>query len=332
MLSSNLKQTFFSFVQKVFGTGKTSASGQDISIVCPFCKAKKNETYSKRKLIIRIDGLTHCWVCNYKSKNLVHLLKSTGNSRFLKEYVENFVDVGQTYQKELEANQEEQTQTFIELPESFELLATTENTSSHVRSLKKYLKSRLEDFDRDLWYWKFGYTSFEEKEYRNRIVMPSYDSDGNLNYFTSRHIRGFNPKYKNPNCVKREDIIFNEININWTQELTLVEGPFDLVKCNDNATCVLGSSLSKEYLLFQKIVEHKTPVLLAFDPDALTKALTLAKLLSEYDVQTRIFEIPQKLKAKDVGELTRSQFNQLSQHARLYTRSFDLRSRLNLLV
>jgi hypothetical protein len=330
VLPSNSNQ-FFPFVQKVFGTGKPSANGQDISIVCPFCKAKKNETYSKRKLVIRIDGLTHCWVCDYKSKNLVHLLKSTDNSRFLKEYVENFVDKSQIYQKEDEASQEEQVQN-IQLPESFELLATAPESSSHVRALKKYLKTRLGDFDRDLWYWKLGYTSFDEKEYRNRIVMPSFDSNGNLNYFTARHVKGYSPKYKNPVGIKREDVVFNEINIDWTQELTLVEGPFDLVKCNDNATCVLGSSLTKEYLLFQKIVENKTPILLAFDPDALTKSLTLAKLLTEYDIETRILEIPSDLKAKDVGDLTRSQFNELSQRARLYTRSLDLRSRLNLLV
>jgi hypothetical protein len=330
VLPSNSNQ-FFPFVQKVFGSGKSSASGQDISIVCPFCKAKKNETYSKRKLVIRIDGLTHCWVCNYKSKNLIHLLKSTDNSRFLKEYVESFVDKNQIYQKDDDSSQEEQVSN-IELPESFELLATADDSSSHVRALKKYLKTRLGDFDRDLWYWKLGYTSFDEKEYRNRIVMPSFDCNGNLNYFTARHVKGYNPKYKNPSGIKREDVVFNEINIDWTQELTLVEGPFDLVKCNDNATCVLGSSLTKEYLLFQKIVENKTPILLAFDPDALTKSLTLAKLFAEYDIQTRILEIPNSYKAKDVGDLTKKQFNELSQYARLYTRSLDLRSRLNLLV
>ncbi len=55
----------FSFIEKVFGSGKVSSNGQDISVICPLCKAKKNETYSKRKLVIRQDGLSHCWVVEH---------------------------------------------------------------------------------------------------------------------------------------------------------------------------------------------------------------------------------------------------------------------------
>lgn len=321
----------FSFVEKVFGTGKISANGQDISVICPICKAKKNETYSKRKLVIRQDGLSHCWVCDYKSKNLIHLIKVT-NKSYLKEYFDKFIEKQPGFEFENNLpNEDEQPQEKVTLPESFQLLALAEDTP-HVLSLKEYLKSRLTDFERDLWYWRLGFTSFDEKEYRNRIIIPSYDSSGNLNYFTARHIKGYNPKYKNPEIVKREDIVFNEINIDWTKELTLVEGPFDLIKCNDNATCVLGSSLNQDYYLFQKIVKYETPVLLAYDPDVITKALKLAKLFSEYNITVRILEIPKELKAKDIGDLTKSQFNQLSQGATLYTTNFDLYSRLNLLT
>lgn len=319
---------FFSFLEKTFGPGKVSANGQDISIICPICKSKKNEAYSKKKLVVRFDGLTHCWVCDYKSKNLIHLIK-TSNPSGLKEYLDKFINKQQVYESTQEQLFEQEEK--VKLPESFQLLATALDTP-HVLSLKEYLKSRLPDFDRDLWYWRLGFTSFDEKEYRNRVIIPSYDQNGDLNYFTARHIKGYNPKYKNPDNVKREDIIFNEINIDWTKELTLVEGPFDLVKCNDNATCVLGSSLTTDYLLFQKIVQNNTNILLAYDPDVFGKTLKLAKSLSEYGIRTRILEIPTSLKAKDIGDLTRSQFNQLSQDARLYTTSFDLYSRLNLLT
>ena len=32
----------------------------------------------------------------------------------------------------------------------------------------------------------------------------------------------------------------------WKKELTLVEGPFDLFKCDTNATCLLGSHFTEE--------------------------------------------------------------------------------------
>ena len=69
----------------------------------------------------------------------------------------------------------------------------------------------------------------------------------------------------------KKQIIFNELNIKWDEELTIVEGPFDLTKSNFNTTCLLGSSLNESYELFKKIVKNKTPVLLGLDPDAMTK-------------------------------------------------------------
>ena len=68
-------------------------------------------------------------------------------------------------------------------------------------------------------------------------------------------------------------IIFNELNIDWSKELTIVEGPLDLIKTNDNATCLLGSSLTEDMLLFQKIVANKTNIKLALDSDIFSKSL-----------------------------------------------------------
>jgi len=323
-----------SFVEKVFGSSRLSGNGQDISVVCPLCKAKKSETYSKKKLVIRVsDGLSHCWVCDYSSKNLVHLVK-TVNPSYLKEYISTFLNSDQISSHEYSSSHQTQLQQEqeLKLPDGFKLLALeTDEASWHVKSLQKYLKTRLSNYERDVWYWKLGYCDFSVKEYRNRIIIPSFDSEGKMNYFTGRHIKGYNPKYRNPD-VPRENVVFNEINIDWTKELTLVEGPFDLVKCNDNATCVLGSSLNQDFVLFQKIVSHGTPVLLAYDPDAIHKALELAKTFSEYGIETRVMIFPEGSKAKDVGDLSRSQFNKLSSSARLYTRNFDFKTRLNMIV
>ena len=91
------------------------------------------------------------------------------------------------------------------------------------------------------------------------LILPSYDKNGELNFYVSRNIDADTAnsfKYKNAN-VSKNKIIFNEINIDWNIPLTLVEGPLDLLKTNDNATCLLGSALNEEMLLFQQIVKNK---------------------------------------------------------------------------
>lgn len=321
-------QQTIKFIEKAFGQGRISSNKQDISVVCPRCASKKRDSYSKRKLVIRIsDNLTHCWVCDYSSKNLIGLLR-TYNSGLLHEYVTTFLNSEEisSYNDSKEYKTPQQ-KTTLKLPEGFEMLATTTSTSKHVKSLLSYLETRLDDIERDLWYWKLGYCSYSTIGFRNRIIFPSFDLNGDLNYYTGRHVKGFEPKYKNPE-IDRENIIFNEINIDWKEELTLVEGPFDLVKCNDNATCALGSVLTPDYLLFQKIIDNKTPVLMAFDEDATTKTMDLAHTLTEYGVQVRILTVPPSF-GEDVGELSKENFIRLAEKANVYTQELNFKSRLS---
>ena len=100
--------------------------------------------------------------------------------------------------------------------------------------------------------------------------------------------------------VKRSEVIFNEINIDWSEELTIVEGPFDLMKSNQNATCLLGSTLNQRHALFKKIVANKTPVLLALDPDASKKTQDIATLLYSFDIAVKVLDI---YPYDDVGEM-----------------------------
>lgn len=314
-----------SFIEEVFGTGKTSNQGLNISVICPRCIEHKEKNYHKKKLVIRSDCfLVHCWVCGYKAKNLLHLIKRY-HAGYTKRYMNDFLNAEDLF---AENPIEEYEPEPIKLPDSFQLLATAKS-SRHTESLLRYLSRRGIDLNHDLWYWRLGYTDYEEKAYRNRIIMPSFDNEGKLNYMTSRHIQGNFPKYLNPK-VDRKSIIFNEINIDWTKELTLVEGPFDLMKCNDNATCVLGSDITLEYKLFQEIVLHQTEVVIAFDPDAINKTMKLARFLSEYNVNVKIFTVPSGY--EDVGELLKKQFITLIDHATMYTSEFDLKARIAKIV
>jgi len=293
------------FVEKVFGDGKLSNGGLNISVVCPECQHKKGVGYSKKKLVIRTDTFVgHCWVCNFKSRNLVPLIKKW-YPNYLGEYVSRFLKSEQLTDISIE-EVEEAANHNIALPEGYKFLLHAD--CYEAKKAKRYLSLRGIFSEKDFWYWKFGIAPDNENT-KERIIIPSFSSDGNLNYWTARsYNKKVYPKYLNP-TISRESVIFNEINIDWSKPLTIVEGPFDLLKCNENATCLLGSSFGPEYLLFRKIVENETPVILALDADAKDKSLKIAKDLSEYGINITTLSIPET--KGDVGAMTKEEFAHL---------------------
>lgn len=295
------------FLEKCWGPAKLSNAGLNANVLCPICHEKTGET-EKKKLAIRTDSwLTRCWVCNYKSKTIYGLLK-----RYKPHQADEFIKtfnaaslISDAEEAAFKAQEEA-----IELPRGFQLLAEYYDDPEapyYIRQAVKYLKQRGVTY-RDFWYFKLGITALD-LNYKNRILIPSHDQDGNLNFFTSRtHRPSVKPKYFNPR-FHRETVIINDINIDWSDELTIVEGPFDLFKVNDNATCLLGKELTKEYALFQKIATNKTPVLLCLDNDAKRDNLEVAKLLNSYSVSVRVLELPEDI--KDPGEISQEQFLKL---------------------
>lgn len=298
------------FIEKVFGEGKLSNGGLNISVLCPTCVEKKGATYNKKKLVIRTDSFVcHCWVCNNKSRNLVPWIRKY-YPQHLNEYVGSYLKGQQLTDIDTEDQPETKT---VALPIGYRFLFLEETPEA--KKAKRYLSYRGIYSDRDFWYWKFG-VAYDNDDLVDRVIIPSFDAEGNLNYWTARSFdkKAF-PKYLNPG-VARESVIFNEINIDWSKPLTLVEGPFDLLKCNENATCLLGSSFGPDYLLFRKIVENETPVVLALDEDAKEKALTISRTLAEYGVEVAIMDVPEE--KGDVGAMTKEEFRLLQQTSRAF--------------
>ena len=291
------------FIERCFGSAKLTNAGLNANVCCPVCGDTE-----KKKLAIRTDNwLTKCWVCGYKAKTIYGLLK-----RYKPVYVDEFILQfdGASLVTDAEEEAFKSQQELLELPRGFQLLAEhlySDDSPFYIRQAIKYLKGRgLEE--RDFWYFKFGVTEFD-KAYKNRVIVPSHDLEGNLNFFTARAYKSFiKPKYFNPR-FRRETVVFNELNIDWDQELTIVEGPFDMFKVNDNATCLLGKELTKQCALFQAIVTHNTPVLLCLDNDAKRATLETGKLLYDYGIDVKVLELPEEI--KDPGEISKQTFFQL---------------------
>ena len=62
-----------------------------------------------------------------------------------------------------------------------------------------------------------------------------------------------------------KDIIFNELYLDFDQDLVIVEGAFDAVIAGPNAVPILGSTLRENSKLFQLIVKNDTPIYIGND-------------------------------------------------------------------
>lgn len=289
------------FVEKVFGSIEKGTKN-NIQVFCPNCIKLALGPVKKRKLAIAYDKnfIVKCWVCGYKNSFLGCLYEFFGRSIYF-EYIKKFKV--EKFQFSTEEN-EKKTAT---LPDDFRLILFDNSYSS--RAAKKYFFSRG-GTEKDLWFFRLGIS--DHYLYKNRIIMPSFDSEGDLNCVCARDITGLNQyKYINSD-VDKNSIIFNELHIDWYEEITITEGMFDLIKCNENAVPLLGSNLVENSYLFAKIIKHGTPVLLALDSDATKKAMKLADIFISYEIKVRFMNLKGY---SDVGSMTKKDFKLLSKDA-----------------
>jgi len=269
-------------IESVFGKGRLSKNN-NFDVKCPICNPLDAQ---KKKLSILLPScVSHCWVCGWKARSLAPLLRKYGTQEHLNAYRELTGHGGKSslITADIEKNQK------IELPKDFRLLALANDMDPDVKAAWRYVYSRGLT-DRDTWYFKFGIS--DEVRWKRRVIMPSFDCNGELNYFAARAIdKGRKPKYDNPD-VDKNPIVFNEINIDWSKRLTLVEGPFDLVKCPENTTALLGSDLDERHEVLNKILLHNTPVALALDGDMWDKKTPkIVKKLQEYNVDVVVVDV-----------------------------------------
>ena len=310
------------FLQDNIRNTLLSKDGYNLSIWCPFCKHSNKR---KLKLAIHLEKcLYHCWLCDKKGSNVPFLLskisKSLGESSksLFKSKAKNSdfdINISALLNNDFTLIDDNVVENKIEIPSGFKLLANAFNSKNpDVRDVFKYTVKRGINKHK-MWLLKLGYST--DPEYNRCLIIPSLDKFGKINYYTARKIdvdTNCGYKYKNAN-VPKKNIIFNELNINWNIPLTLVEGPLDLLKTNDNATCLLGSSLTEDMRLFQEIVKNKTVINLALDEDAYYKAINIATLLSDYDITVNILDTRGN---EDVGDMTREYFSSILEKAKQF--------------
>ena len=283
-----------SFIQRTLGKGQISRDGSDITVRCPGCGDSQ-----KKKLAINLETWKyHCWVCGLKGNTLVSLLKKHGDRSQLDEFRVTFLNSKILTSDELVVEQK------VELPDGFTpLVSCFDSKNPNIRAIKRYLEKRgLTERD----FWKFRVGISEVGKFSRRPIFASLDTDGELNYYVSRSIEGKNGlRYLNSSTDKTA-IVFNDCDIDWDKKIYLVEGIFDLISLKENGTCLLGSSISENSLLFKKIVANESDVVLCLDNDMVKKTGRIADLLESYGCNVEVMDTSA---AKDIAEMTQDQLD-----------------------
>ena len=139
------------------------------------------------------------------------------------------------------------------------------------------------------------------------IVIPSYDCNGKLNYFTARSFEK-DPyvKYRNPEVSR--DIIAFELFVNWDLPIILCEGPFDALAIKRNVIPLFGKNIQSS--LMKKLVESKVQkIYIALDNDAIKQALGFCEQLLDIGKEVYLVE----LQGKDPSEMGFEHFTKLIQ-------------------
>jgi DNA primase len=269
-------------LDSILGQGKSTSKGNR-AYFCPECK------HHKLKLEVNLDETSshfqsyNCWTCGFKGKKLITLFKKieVDSDKFnqLKLLIKS---VPKNFEKKIVETKK------ITLPKEFISLINPPSSLTAKHALH-YLKTR-NITQEDIIKYNIGYCEFGN--YSNMIIIPSYNSEGNLNYFIARNFnKNSTLKYKNPDISR--DIIGLELFINWNTPITLCEGMFDAIAIKRNAIPLLGKTIQNS--LMKKIINSSVQkIYIALDKDAIKQALNFCETLMNEGKEVYLVNINDK--------------------------------------
>ena len=268
-------------IDSVLGSGKPTSKGNR-AYHCPECK------HHKLKLEVNLDESSshfqsyQCWVCSFKGKKLTTLFKK------IEADSDKVNELRFLIKSSPKDNRQETTLKKVSLPTEFISLLNPPSNLTAKQAIHYLNKRGINKID--ILKYNIGYCEFGV--YSNMIILPSYDSNGNLNYFTSRSFnKNSKIKYKNPDVSR--DIIGLELFINWNVPLVLCEGIFDAIAIKRNAIPLLGKNIQPE--LMKKIINSSVEkIYIALDKDAIKQALNFCETLMNEGKEVYLVDINEK--------------------------------------
>lgn len=277
------KILIISNLESVLGKGKNS-NNDNIAFHCPFCH------HHKPKLEINLSlQHWHCWVCNASGRKISILYRKLNVAR---EKIAQIVKLFNEF--EYKPTKTTTDTPVVNLPTDYRPLWVFDKGSPDYRNAINYLKQRGVTIY-DILKYRIGYC--DTGEYSGKIIIPSFDANGSLNYFVARAFYSSDMfKHKNPKVSK--DIIGFELHINWELPIVLVEGAFDAIAIRRNAIPLFGKTISNT--LKKRIVEKQVKTIyICLDQDAKKQALDTAEYFIHNGIEVYLVD----LTSKDPSEL-----------------------------
>ena len=282
------ERMLLTLIELVLGKSRSTARN-NAAFKCPFCQ------HSKPKLEIQIhtnekkENPWHCWVCEEKGKTLLSLFRKIKAPTHHITELNSLIKPG--------SKQEQQLHT-ISLPKEFiplnNISSLDKITNIEARHATKFLKQRSIT-ENDILKYNIGFCA--EGNFAKRIVIPSYDESGILNFFSTRtYLPDETQKYKNPSVDR--NIIGWEYYVNWNTPIILVEGIFDALTIKRNVIPLFGKNIS-EALMRRIVGSQVQKVYIALDNDALKEAIKHCEKLLSYGKEVYLVE----LGGKDANEI-----------------------------
>ena len=186
---------------------KSNEGKQQVSYDCPVCSEDiKGLNLGDGKGNFEVNyrlGVYKCWACSetHGTHGSLRKLINIYAPKKVKDRYFSLVDGSDFEYSEANIVTEK-----IALPKEYLSLSNNTQEDYQTIKVKRYLKSRAitqEIIIKN----KIGFC--QSGKYSGRVIIPSYDKYGELNYFISRSYVNHKMKYLNP-VTSKEDIIFNE--------------------------------------------------------------------------------------------------------------------------
>ncbi len=300
-------------VQSVLKKGHVTSKG-NYAFHCPVCNHRKPKLEVNLITTTKNENFWHCWACDIKGKTLRTLFKTLKVSS--EKYQELNSILGTTQKID-----NLPVSTKIELPKEYKPLYNIFKSDITARHALHYIKQRQISLI-DVLKYRIGYCEYGR--YSNKIIIPNYSSEGDLNYFIARSFE-IDPirKFDAPSADKNSIIGFENL-INWNLPVILCEGAFDAISIKRNSIPLYGKTLSKQ--LYKRLLHNDVKTIyLALDNDALKSTLKIAGDLLQSGKEIYIIS----LGGKDPNDIGFECFTQLVQKAEPFTFSDFLTLKLN---
>jgi len=275
-----MEDRLLELLESVLGKSKKT-SGDNYAFYSPFVDHYKPKLEINIRLTSKGDNPWHCWISDEKGKTIKSLFKKLRVSKQTWDEYNSIFSKVNRYASEFDTTEVVEQ---VELPKEFKPLYQQSNSIKWKHALNYLLNRglRVEDIVK----YNIGYC--EDGEYADKIIIPSYDEKGKLNFFVGRSFYETKFKHKNPKVSK--DIVGFDLLVNWDTPIVLCEGAFDAIAIRRNAIPLFGKSIQSE--LEKKIIGNSVKKLyICLDSDALKNALGLAEKFMSYGIQTHLVDL-----------------------------------------